>query len=47
MNIVLDEAAEVYVKDVKPRRELGLFPFSSQAPALTRHFYRTYPAERR
>lgn len=25
MNVVLDEAAEVYVKDVKPRRELGSF----------------------
>ncbi|KAG6891118.1 hypothetical protein C0995_014208 [Termitomyces sp. Mi166 len=23
MNVVLDEAAEVYVKDAKPRRELG------------------------
>ena len=23
MNIVLDEAAEVFVKDAKPRRELG------------------------
>lgn len=23
MNIVIDDAAEVYVKDVKPRRELG------------------------
>lgn len=24
MNVVIDEAAEVYVKDAKPRRELGL-----------------------
>lgn len=23
MNVVIDEAAEVYVKDAKPRRELG------------------------
>jgi hypothetical protein len=23
MNIVIDEAAEVFVKDAKPRRELG------------------------
>ena len=23
MNVVIDEAAEVYVKEVKPRRELG------------------------
>ena len=23
MNVVLDEAAEVYVKDAKPRRDLG------------------------
>lgn len=28
MNIVMDEATEVYVKDAKPRRELGtLFVF--------------------
>jgi hypothetical protein len=26
MNVVVDEAAEVYVKDAKPRRELGRFP---------------------
>jgi hypothetical protein len=25
MNIVIDEAAEIYVKDAKPRRELGAF----------------------
>ena len=24
MNVVLDEAAEVYVKEAKPRRELGV-----------------------
>ncbi len=24
MNVVLDEAAEVYVKEVQPRRELGM-----------------------
>jgi len=23
MNLVVDEAAEIFVKDVKPRRELG------------------------
>ena len=23
MNLVIDEAAEIYVKDAKPRRELG------------------------
>ena len=23
MNVVMDDAAEVYVKDAKPRRELG------------------------
>lgn len=27
MNIVIDEAAEVYVKDAKPRRELGEIPY--------------------
>ena len=25
MNVVLDEAAEVYVKEAKPRRELGVW----------------------
>jgi len=25
MNLVIDEAAEVYVKDAKPRRELGVY----------------------
>jgi hypothetical protein len=25
MNVVMDEAAEVFVKDAKPRRELGMF----------------------
>lgn len=30
MNIVLDEAAEVYVKDVKPRKELGSCQATSQ-----------------
>ena len=25
MNIVMDEAVEVYVKDAKPRRELGSY----------------------
>ena len=29
MNVVMDEAAEVYVKDAKPRRELGMYPQSS------------------
>ncbi len=24
MNLVIDEAAEIYVKDAKPRRELGI-----------------------
>ena len=24
MNLVIDDAAEVYLKDAKPRRELGL-----------------------
>ena len=29
MNVVLDDAAEVYVKDVKPRKELGCYQFIS------------------
>jgi len=28
MNIVMDEATEVYVKDAKPRRELGTDPLN-------------------
>ena len=28
MNVVIDDAAEVYVKDAKPRRELGVSPIS-------------------
>lgn len=30
MNVVLDDAAEVYVKDVKPRKELGYYQFTSE-----------------
>lgn len=29
MNVVLDEAAEVYVKEARPRRELGMCATSS------------------
>jgi len=29
MNIVMDDAAEVYVKDAKPRREIGMFYIAS------------------
>lgn len=36
MNIIMDEAAEVYVKDAKPRRELGTRLFVVfQTPPLT------------
>ena len=31
MNVVLDEAAEVYVKEAQPRRELGMFATSNCA----------------
>ena len=30
MNVVLDEAAEVYVKEAQPRRELGMCATSSR-----------------
>ena len=30
MNVVLDEAAEVYVKEAQPRRELGVCVTSSR-----------------
>lgn len=29
MNIVIDDAAEVYVKDAKPRREVGAYTLNS------------------
>jgi hypothetical protein len=29
MNLVIDDAAEVFVKEAKPRRELGAFHHSS------------------
>jgi small nuclear ribonucleoprotein E len=39
MNVVIDEAAEVYVKDAKPRRELGEIPyfnaFNGRTPDMT------------
>lgn len=34
MNVVVDEAAEVYVKDAKPRRDLGTFS-SIEMPMIT------------
>lgn len=34
MNVVIDEATEVYVKDAKPRRELGPFLFVFPHPLL-------------
>lgn len=30
MNVVVDEAVEVYVKEAKPRRELGMCEISSR-----------------
>ena len=30
MNVVVDEAVEVYVKEAKPRRELGMCSFNSR-----------------
>jgi hypothetical protein len=29
MNVVVDEAAEVYVKEAQPRRELGMWATSN------------------
>lgn len=41
MNVVIDEAAEVFVKDAKPRRELGM---SSLLPPFHLSLYQTiYP----
>jgi len=34
MNIIIDEAAEVYVKDAKPRRELGMSSLVVLCPLL-------------
>lgn len=31
MNVVLDSAAEIYVKDAKPRREIGQIPLCCPA----------------
>ena len=35
MNVVIDEAAEVYLKDAKPRRELGTYTIPSACQSLT------------
>jgi hypothetical protein len=35
MNVVVDEAAEVYLKDAKPRRELGTYACLSACRLLT------------
>lgn len=45
MNIVIDEAAEVYVKDAKPRRDLGMEIRSLVQLVLTP--FRTNHAQRR
>jgi hypothetical protein len=46
MNVVIDDAAEVFVKDAKPRRELGAsclrFSTCTDSP-----FNRTYTTQRR
>jgi len=34
MNVVIDEAAEVFVKEAKPRRELGIFVLVSVATGI-------------
>ena len=35
MNVVMDDAAEVYVKGTKPRREIGEFPLWTERRILT------------
>ncbi|TFK30693.1 Sm-like ribonucleo protein [Coprinopsis marcescibilis] len=37
MNLVIDEAAEVYVKDAKPRRELGRILLKGDNITLIQH----------
>lgn len=46
MNIIMDEAAEVYVKDAKPRRELGTRLFVVFQPPRS-HFFRAYSPQGR
>ena len=46
MNVVIDEAAEVYVKDAKPRRELGTFQPSKATMAMSLSIHRSYTIER-
>lgn len=47
MNIVIDEAAEVYVKDAKPRRELGKPLQSFHLSERSNLSNRPYPTKRR
>lgn len=47
MNVVMDDAAEVYLKDAKPRRELGVFSICLLCTMLTLLFGRTPASEGR
>lgn len=47
MNIVMDDAAEVYVKDAKPRREIGLWHTLTSWDSHLDIVYRANPPERR
>ena len=47
MNVVIDDAAEVYVKEAKPRRELGAFVLEILVGHYDSwYFLRSYSAER-
>jgi len=47
MNVVIDDAAEVYVKEAKPRRELGTLLTTRIAHDLTVEYVsRSYSIER-
>jgi hypothetical protein len=47
MNVVMDEAAEVYVKEAKPRRELGALLPIDQLNAAKLDMHRPYPPQGR
>ena len=47
MNVVIDDAAEVYVKEAKPRRELGTLLASITHDLTVESVERSYFVERR
>jgi hypothetical protein len=47
MNVVIDDAAEVYVNETKPKREIGAQTFHYQILYLHSYtaYYRAHPAQ--